>query len=192
MFRFALLRLCAAISALALAAGSFALHAQDTSKRGRKYKAPPETARIEVTVLRDFNGKPVENAAVVFHPMEGEKDKGNMELKTNEDGKTIIDVLPLGDTVRLQVIAKGYQTYGGDYKIDKSELAIEIKLKRPGEQYSIYKAHAPGADPNAGAGTEKNTGSSQDKSGKDSDTSKDKPADSNPPSQPSQPQSQPN
>ena len=70
-------------------------------------------------MLRDVKGKPIENAAVVFHPMEGEKDKGNMELKTNEDGKTIIDVMPIGDTVRVQVIAKGFQTFGGDYKIDK-------------------------------------------------------------------------
>jgi hypothetical protein len=71
--------------------------------------------------------------------MEGEKDTGNMELKTNEDGKTVIDVLPIGDTVRLQIIAKGFQTFGDDYKIDKAEMAIEIRLKRPGEQYSIYK-----------------------------------------------------
>jgi 5-hydroxyisourate hydrolase-like protein (transthyretin family) len=120
---------------------SLAANAQNSTNRGRKYKAPPPTARIEVTVLRDVNGKPIENAAVVFHPMEGEKDRGNMELKTNEDGKTIIDVLPIGDTVRLQVIARGFQTYGEDYKVDKAEMAIEIRLKRPGEQYSIYKNH---------------------------------------------------
>ncbi|MGA2887046.1 MAG: carboxypeptidase-like regulatory domain-containing protein [Terracidiphilus sp.] len=114
---------------------------QNTSNRGRKYKSPPVTARIEVTVLRDVNGKPIENAAVIFHPMQGEKDKGNMELKTNEDGKTIIDVLPIGDTVRMQIIAKGFQTFGDDYKVDKAEMAIEIRMKRPGEQYSIYKKH---------------------------------------------------
>jgi hypothetical protein len=73
--------------------------------------------------------------------MVGEKDEGNMELKTNEDGKTIIDVLPIGDTVRLQVIARGFQTFGNDYKIEKAEMGIEIRLKRPGEQYSIYKNH---------------------------------------------------
>jgi hypothetical protein len=108
LFRFALLVAVARPGRFSsLAAGA----QQDTSKRGRKYKAPPPTARIEVTVLRDVNGKPIENAAVIFHPMEGEKDKGNMELKTNEDGKAIIDVLPIGDTVRLQIIAKGFQTY---------------------------------------------------------------------------------
>ena len=123
--------------------------AQQTDKRGRKYKALPATAKIAVTVLRDSNGKPIENAAVIFHPMEGERDKGNMELKTNEEGKTIIDVLPIGDVVRLQIIAKGFQTFGADYKIDKPEFAIEIRMKRPGEQYSIYKNHdAPAPSPN--------------------------------------------
>jgi hypothetical protein len=134
------------MAAVGLAAGMFSANAQDTSKRGRKYKAPPPTARIEVTILRDNSGKPIENAAVIFHPMEGEKDKGNMELKTNEDGKTVIDVLPIGDTVRLQIIAKGFQTYGQDFKVDKSEMAIEVRMKRPGEQYSIYKNHDQAGD----------------------------------------------
>src|ERR1035438_6393356 len=80
------------------------LFAQDsTTHRGRKYKSPPPTSRIEVTILRNDDGKPVENAAVVFQ-LEG--DKGNMELKTNEDGKASIDVLPTGSKVLLQVIAK--------------------------------------------------------------------------------------
>jgi 5-hydroxyisourate hydrolase-like protein (transthyretin family) len=129
----------AALFSLTLLVGTG--HAQDSSKRGRKYKSPPPTSKIEVTILKDVNGKPIENASVIFHPMEGEKDKGNMELKTNEDGKTVIDVLPIGDTVRLQIIAKGFQTYGQDYKVDKPEMAIEVRMKRPGEQYSIYKPH---------------------------------------------------
>src|ERR1035438_1846570 len=136
-----LFRLSLFVAAFGLIVTLLAASAQDAPRRGRKYKAPPPSARIEVTVLRDGNGKPIENAAVVFHPMEGGKLKGSMELKTNEDGKTIIDVLPIGDSVRLQIIAKGFQTYGVDYKIDKAEMAIEIKMKRPGEQYSIYNAH---------------------------------------------------
>jgi hypothetical protein len=137
-----LFRLSVFAAGLGLVACSVAAHGQDDSnKRGRKYKSPPPTARVEVTILKDVNGKPIENAAVIFHPMVGEKDEGNMELKTNEDGKTMIDVLPLGDTVRLQVIARGYQTYGEDYKVDKADMGIEIRMKRPGEQYSIYKSH---------------------------------------------------
>ena len=50
---------------------------------GRKYTPPPATATIKVTVLRSTNGKPIPNAAVVFHPMEGDKDKGALELKSN-------------------------------------------------------------------------------------------------------------
>ena len=148
----------------------FSASAQEASKRGRKYKAPPPTARIEVTILRDTSGKPIENAAVIFHPMEGERDKGNMELKTNEDGKTVIDVLPIGDTVRVQIIAKGFQTYGQDYKVDKPEMAIEVRMKRPGEQYSIYKNHDRASD----------AGKSKD--------DKDKPADSKPADKPTPPQ----
>ncbi|MGP8270021.1 MAG: hypothetical protein ACLQLH_08140 [Terracidiphilus sp.] len=121
---------------LSLAAG-----AQEKANRGRKYKAPLPTARIEVMVLRDADGKPINNAAVVFHPMEGEQDKGNMELKTNEDGKTLIDVIPIGSTVRLQVIARDFQTYGEDYKVDKPSMAITIRMRRPGEQYSLYETH---------------------------------------------------
>jgi hypothetical protein len=130
---------------LGLVACSVAAHGQDpTPSRGRKYKAPPPTGRVEVTILKDVNGKPIENAAVIFHPMVNGKDEGNMELKTNEDGKAIIDVLPIGDTVRLQVIAHGFQTYGEDYKVDKADMGVEIRLKRPGEQYSIYKIHENG------------------------------------------------
>jgi hypothetical protein len=146
MFRRSLFRLAVFVAGFGLVASSLAAHGQsDTAKRGRKYKSPPPTARIAVTILKDVNGKPIENAAVVFHSMEGEKDKGNMELKTNEDGKTIIDVLPLGDTVRLQVIAHGYQTFGEDYKVDKADMAIEIRMLRPGAQYSIYKKNPEAA-----------------------------------------------
>ena len=157
---------------------SLAADAQQTApKRGRKYKSPPPTARIEVTVLRDVNGKPIENASVIFHPLVGDKDAGNMELKTNEDGKSIIDVLTIGDTVRMQIIAKGFQTYGDDYKIDKAQMAIEIRMKRPGEQYSTYKDHPQtlvgGKTPETGPATAPATA--------------DKPA-APPPPQPSQPQ----
>ena len=129
---------------LSLAVGAFSAGAQDSSRRGRKYKAPPPTAKVEISVLRDSDGKPIENAAVIFHTV---SEKGNMEMKTNEDGKTLIDVLPVGDTVRLQIIAKGFQTYGQDYKLDKDQVAIEVRMKRPGEQYSIYKPH-PGNNQN--------------------------------------------
>jgi hypothetical protein len=118
----------------------FAAHAQE-SGRGRKYKPPPPTCKVTVTVVRAYNGKPLENASVVFHPLENGKDKGNMELKTNEDGKVTIDVVPVGDQLRLQVLAPGFQTFGNDYDLPSDTKDIEVKLKRPQKQYSIYENH---------------------------------------------------
>src|ERR1700739_2264774 len=106
--------------------------------RGRKYTPPPPTSAIKVTVLRSTNGKPIPNAAVVFHPIKNGKDEGALELKTDDDGIVKIDVIPIGDTVRLQVIADGWQTYGDDYKIETDTKDIVIKMKRPTTQYSIY------------------------------------------------------
>lgn len=116
-----------------------ALHGQEG--RGRKYKPPPPTCKISVTVVRADNGKPIESAAVVFHPIEHGKNKGNMELKTNEDGKAVLNMIPIGDTVRLQVIADGFQTFGNDYELATDSKDIDVKLNLPQRQYSIYEKH---------------------------------------------------
>lgn len=108
------------------------------SGRGRKYKPPPPTCNITVTVVRSEDGKPVENAAVVFHPVKDGKDQGNMELKTNEQGKANLNLIPIGDTLLLQVIADGYRTYGEEYPLPDATKTIEVKLQRPVRQYSIY------------------------------------------------------
>jgi len=117
------------------------LSAQDAPKRGRKYTPPPPTAKITVTVIKATNGKPIENAAVVFHPIKNGKDEGGLELKTNEEGKVSIEVIPIGDTVRLQIIANGYQTFGDDYEITTDSKDITVKMKHPDRQYSIYEQH---------------------------------------------------
>jgi hypothetical protein len=126
------------ISAIVLLLAGFPLLCHAADQKQRKYTPPPATATIKVTVLRSTNGKPIPNAAVVFHPMEGDRDKGALELKSDEDGKVTIDVIPIGDTVRLQVIADGWKTYGEDYKIDSDSKEIVVKMKRPSEQYSLY------------------------------------------------------
>lgn len=176
MFRVRASRIGFALGLLALVLAPLSLSAQDKSiTRSRKYKVPPPSSRIEVTVVRDADSKPIEAAAVIFHPMEGGRDRGSMELKTNEDGKAIIDVIPIGDVVRLQIIARGYQTYGQDYKIDDPSLAMEIRMKRPGGQYSIYKPHPVAS----------NSGSGAKKSDKPSEQDSKQP-DSSKPSQPQQ------
>jgi hypothetical protein len=149
------------VACIGLPICSLALNAQDDNPHGRKYKAPPPSAHIEVIVLKDYNGKPVLNAHVIFHPTQGERDKGSLELKTNEDGKAIIDVIPIGDTVTLQVIADGYQTYGQSYKIDKAEMSMEVRLKRPGGQYTIYKNTGSSSGSGSGSSGESNTSQPQ-------------------------------
>ena len=146
-----ILRYSFAVVALILVA-SLSLSAQETKKRGRKYKSPPPTARVEVTVLRDHDSKPIENASVIFHLV---GDQGNMELKTNEDGKAVIDVLPIGSTIRLQILAKGFQTFGEDYEVEKDTLNLGVRLRRPGEQYSIYKDHDQKAENGIGTNKDK-------------------------------------
>ncbi len=186
MFQQAFRRTCILFSTLGLIAGAFALRAQDNdSHHGRKYKAPPPSATISVTVVRAYNGKPISDAHVIFHPIEGDKDKGALELKTNEDGKAIIDVIPIGDTVTLQVIANGFQTYGEIYKIDKLNMAMEVRMNRPAAQYSTYKDSGSGNGSGSG-----NSPGSGDSSGKSSgSTPSSPPPDSN--SKPSDPPSNP-
>lgn len=126
-----------AIALLTFAACLAPAHAQE---RGRKYKSPPPVAHIAVLVTRASNGKPVENASVIFHTFHDGKDQGNMEVKTNEEGKASIDVIPIGDEVQLQVFRSGFQTYGEHFTNDLASRDIDVKVKPPGGQYSIYQS----------------------------------------------------
>jgi hypothetical protein len=128
------------LSTLSLAAPR-AVWGQDEPpvKHGRKYKAPPDTSHVEVTVTRHSNGKPIVNAAVVFNPSKDGKDEGNLEVKTDPEGKAIIDVIPTGSTVRIQIIAEGYATYADDYVIAEPSRQIAVSMLRPQEQISTYE-----------------------------------------------------
>jgi 5-hydroxyisourate hydrolase-like protein (transthyretin family) len=106
-------------------------------------KPPIPLATVNFVVVRDENGKPVRNAAVVLHPVEdnGKQSRGGIELKTDPDGKANYDGVPYGK-MRVQVLASGFQTAGNDYEIGQPAMEITIKLKRPDKQYSIYEDHA--------------------------------------------------
>lgn len=118
------------------------------------------TAVVSILVIKDDNGKPVRNAAVIMHPVSaaGKQSRGGLELKTDNDGKTSFDGIPYG-MLRVQVLASGFQTFGEDYDIEKAKLDFTIKLKRPQSQYSVYQDHPeernndkkdqPPPDPNA-------------------------------------------
>ena len=128
-----------AVSGIALSLLPLAL-GQDTPKgRGRKYKPPPETSHIEVIVTKGYNHKPIPNAAVIFHELrEDGKDMGNLEVKTDPDGKAMIDVIPTGSNLRVQVLANGFATYAEDFLISESSREIPVEMLRPREQISTY------------------------------------------------------
>jgi Carboxypeptidase regulatory-like domain len=104
--------------------------------------AQDDTAVLNFVVVRDYNGKPIRNASVVMHPVEknGKQSKGGLQLKTDPEGKARFDGAPYGK-LRVQVLASGFQTFGSDYDIDKPTVDIEVKMKRPAGQYSIYEEH---------------------------------------------------
>jgi len=127
------------LAALAIAVPTASSAGQDPkSHRGRKYKAPPETSHIEVIVTRGDNHKPILNAAVVFHPTKDGKDEGNLEVKTNEQGRAVIDVIPVGSLVGVQVIADGFATFAGDFKVAEMTREIPVAMIKPRAQISTY------------------------------------------------------
>ncbi len=107
-----------------------------------KEKKHEPLATINFVVVRDENGKPIRNAAVVMHPVDDhdKQERGGFELKTDPEGKTSYDGVPYGK-LRIQVLAKGFQTYGEDFDVSDPSLDITIKMKRPAGQYSIYEDH---------------------------------------------------
>jgi hypothetical protein len=103
-------------------------------------------ANLYFSVIKDDNEKPVRNASVILHPVgkNGKQSKGGYQLKTDNDGKTQSEGVPYG-TLRVQVIAHGFQTFGDDYQISQPSMKIDIRLKRPQDQFTIYDK--PGEKP---------------------------------------------
>lgn len=95
-------------------------------------------ARIKITVTGSTD-KPVPNASVYvrFNESGGflHKDKlAEMNFKTNGDGSVKVPGVPQGK-VLIQVVAKGWHTYGKWYDIDKDEETVQIKLEPPPHWY---------------------------------------------------------
>ncbi|MGA8142388.1 MAG: hypothetical protein WB987_00675 [Candidatus Acidiferrales bacterium] len=106
------------------------------NKKDSKSSDPATTKlRIHVTAA----DKPVGNASVyVRFPVAGglfHKDKlAELNLKTNEDGSAKVPDIPRGK-ILIQVVAKGWKTYGKWYEIDSDTLTVEIKLEPPPHWY---------------------------------------------------------
>jgi hypothetical protein len=128
-----------------------ALLGTSTAQRDRDEDEP--TSDLRFLVIKDDNGKPVRNAAVIMHSVNshGKQGRGDLELKTDLDGKATFEGIPYGK-LRVQVLASGFQTFGEDYDVAQPKMDFTIKLKRPQSQYSVYDDHKTDKtppDPNA-------------------------------------------
>ncbi len=105
--------------------------------------ADPPMTRLQIEV-KTLGGRGIERASVVVRFVEGrslvkfgKKIRTNWELRTNQDGVAKIPPIPQGK-ILIQVIAKGYQTYGEQHEIDEEEKTVEIRLNPPQPQYSAH------------------------------------------------------
>ena len=106
------------------------------SKKDAK-PSDPTTTRLRIRVTA--SDKPVGNASVyVRFPVTGglfHHDKlAELNLKTNEDGSAKVPDIPRGK-ILIQVVAKGWKTYGKWYEINSDEQTVEIKLEPPPHWY---------------------------------------------------------
>lgn len=103
-----------------------------------------EMTRLEL-LIKTPSGKPVDRASVIVKFVEGRSVvklgktiRTTWELKTNQEGEAKIPEIPQGK-IRIQVIAKGYQTYGEIHEVNEPEKTLEIKLNPPQQQYSAHQ-----------------------------------------------------
>jgi len=118
--------------AAALFAGAIAVQAQT-----------PMT-KLSLRVTNDSD-RPVDRASVIVRFIQGrdylklgKQVRTTYELRTNQEGEATIPPIPQGK-ILVQIIAKGYQTFGQTYDIYEEARAIDIKLNPPQKQYSAHE-----------------------------------------------------
>ena len=95
-------------------------------------------------VIKSPSGKPVERASVVVSfagrsiMKFGKTVRTTWEMRSTQEGVAEIPEMPKGK-IRVQVIAKGYQTFGQIFDVDEDQRTIEIKLNPPQAQYSVHE-----------------------------------------------------
>ncbi len=106
-------------------------------------RADPPMTKLQIEV-KTHAGKPVDRASVVVRFVEGRsvvkfgrKIKTHWELRTSQEGIAKIPPIPQGK-ILVQVIAKGYQTYGQTIEVNEEEKTVEVKLNAPQQQYSAH------------------------------------------------------
>jgi hypothetical protein len=110
--------------------------AQSDKKENKSSDPGTVKLRIEVT---SPDGKPVGNASVYvrFNETVGlfHRNKlAEMSFKTNQDGSVKVTDVPQGK-ILIQVIAKGWHTFGKWYDIETDSETVQIKLEAPPHWY---------------------------------------------------------
>jgi len=89
-------------------------------------------------------GRPVDRASVIVRFVEGHSVvklgkaiRTTFELRTNQEGEAKVPAIPQGK-IRIQVIAKGYQTFGQVFDVTEEEITIPITLNPPQQQYTAH------------------------------------------------------
>jgi hypothetical protein len=130
-----------AIGCFALSTCALPAPGSPTNPAARSRDDKSQEARMTKLHLRvlDDESKPVGNASVYvrFYTEGGfiHHDKlAELDLKTNQDGTVRVPPIPQGK-ILIQVIAKGWHTFGKWYDVEQDEESIQIKLEPPPHWY---------------------------------------------------------
>ena len=94
-------------------------------------------------VVTTQSGRPIDRADVIVRfggrslVKLGKMVRTTWEMRSSQEGVAEIPDMPKGK-IRIQVIAKGYQTFGDTFDVAEDERTIEIKLNPPQKQYSSH------------------------------------------------------
>jgi Carboxypeptidase regulatory-like domain len=94
-------------------------------------------------VIKSLDGKPIEHAAVTIkfvddHMKMFKKMTTTWETRSNQEGEVKVPPMPQGK-IRVQITAKGFQTFGEIYTVNEEDKTIEVKMNPPQPQYSAHQ-----------------------------------------------------
>ncbi len=95
-------------------------------------------------VVKARDGHPVDRAGIIVNFIEGHSVvklgkavRQTYELRTNQEGEASIPPIPQGK-IKVQVIAKGFQTFGQVFDITEENKKIDITMNPPQQQYTAH------------------------------------------------------
>jgi hypothetical protein len=114
---------------------------QEPASKGKRERKSDEsqTVKLRIQVTAGDQNKPVDNASVyvrydepggLFH----RNKQAELNFKTNQEGSVKIPEVPRGK-VLIQIVAKGWHTFGKWYDIENEDETIQIKLEKPTKWY---------------------------------------------------------